>query len=63
MEQIGIADLQSIENIANEGIGYMKGYKNKLKREEDKVLAQWIIKQSNKGRNKFLLKTKFIFVS
>ena len=35
MEQRGIADLQSIENIANEGIGYMKGYKNKLKGEED----------------------------
>ena len=52
MEQRGIADLQSIENIANEGIGYMKGYKNKLKGEEDKVLAQWIIKQSKKGWNK-----------
>ena len=52
LEQRGIADLQSIENIANDGIGYMKGYKNKLRAGEDKVLAKWIIKKSKKGWNK-----------
>ena len=52
LEQRGIADLQSIENIANYGIGYMKGYKNKFRGEEDKVLAKWIIEQSKKGWNK-----------
>ena len=36
MEQRRIADLQSIENIANDGISYMKGYKNKLIGGEDK---------------------------
>ena len=30
LEQRGIADLDSIKKIANDGIGYMKGYKNKL---------------------------------
>ena len=49
LEQKGIADLDSIEKIANDGIGSMKGYKNKLNGEEDKVLAQWIIEQSKKG--------------
>ena len=52
LEQRGIADIDSIRKIANEGIGYMKGYKNKLKGEEDKVLAEWIIQQSKKGWNK-----------
>ena len=51
LEQRGIADLESIANIANYGIGYMKGYKHKLKNEEDKVLARWIIEQSKKGWN------------
>ena len=27
----------------------MKGYKNKLKEGEDKVLAQWIIQNEEKG--------------
>ena len=49
LEKRGIADVDSIEKIANEGIGYMKGYKNKLKGEEDRVLAQWLIKQSQEG--------------
>tara|TARA_B100000886_G_scaffold287303_1_gene211921 strand:- start:343 stop:471 length:129 start_codon:yes stop_codon:yes gene_type:complete len=35
-----------IAKIANEGIGYMKGYKNKLKDREDKILARWIIQQT-----------------
>ena len=48
LEKRGIADFNSIKRIANEGIGNMKGYKNKLKGEEDKVLAEWIIKQSKK---------------
>ena len=52
LEQRGIADIDSIRKIANEGIGYMKGYKNKLKSEEDKVLEELIIQQSKKGWNK-----------
>ena len=52
LEQRGIVDLQSIENIPNHGIGYMKGYKNKLREEEDKIPAEWIIIQSKKVWNK-----------
>ncbi len=46
LEKRGIADEISIVKIANEGIGFMKGYKNKLKDGEDKVLAQWIIQNA-----------------
>ena len=49
LEKKGIADMNSIVKIANEGIGYMKGYKHKLKDGEDKILAQWIIQQAEKG--------------
>ena len=49
LEKRGIADENSIAKIANEGIGYMKGYKNKLKPGEDKILAQWIIKNARNG--------------
>jgi len=49
LEKRGIADVNSITKIANYGIGFMKGYKNKLKDGEDKVLAQWIIQNSEKG--------------
>ena len=49
LEKRGIADVNSIAEIANEGIGYMKGYKNKLKVGEEKVLAQWIIQNAQKG--------------
>ena len=49
LEKRGIADIDSIAKIANEGIGFMKGYKNKLKDGEDKVLAQWIIQNAEKG--------------
>ena len=49
LEKRGISDEKSIAKIANEGIGYMKGYKNKLKDGEDKVLAQWIIQNAEKG--------------
>ena len=49
LEKRGIADEISIAKIANEGIGFMKGYKNKLKKGEDKVLAQWIIQNAEKG--------------
>ena len=49
LEKRGIADVNSIAKIANDGIGFMKGYKNKLKDGEDKVLAQWIIQNAKKG--------------
>ena len=49
LEKRGIADEISIAKIANEGIGFMKGYKNKLKDGEDKVLAQWIIQNAENG--------------
>ena len=49
LEKRGIADVNSIKIIANDGIGFMKGYKNKLKDGEDKVLAQWIIQNAEKG--------------
>ena len=49
LEKRGISDENSIAQIPNEGIGYMKGYKNKLKDGEDKVLSQWIIKNAEKG--------------
>ncbi len=49
LEKRGIADETSIAKIANEGIGFMKGYKNKLKDGEDKVLAQWIIQNAENG--------------
>jgi len=48
LEKRGIADVNSIAKIANDGIGFMKGYKNKLKDGEDKVLAQWIIQNAEK---------------
>ena len=48
LEKRGIADVNSIAKIANEGIGYMKGYKHKLKDGEDKILAQWIIQEAEK---------------
>ena len=49
LEKRGIADVNSIKIIANDGIGFMKGYKNKLRDGEDKVLAQWIIQNAEKG--------------
>ena len=49
LEKRGISDEDSIAKIANDGIGYMKGYKNKLKDGEDKVLAKWIIQNAEKG--------------
>ena len=49
LEKRGIADVNSITIIANDGIGFMKGYKNKLRDGEDKVLAQWIIQNAEKG--------------
>ncbi len=49
LEKRGIADVGSIAKIANEGIGYMKGYKHKLKEGEDMILSQWIIQQSENG--------------
>ncbi len=49
LKKRGIADVNSISKIANEGIGYMKGYKHKLKNEEDKIVAQWIILNAEKG--------------
>ena len=49
LEKRGISDVGSIVKIANEGIGYMKGYKKKLRDGEDKVLAQWIIEKAENG--------------
>ena len=49
LKKRGIADIDSIAKIANDGIGFMKGYKNKLKDGEDKVLAGWIIQNAEKG--------------
>ena len=49
LEKRGISDENSIAKIANEGIGFMKGYKHKLKDGEDKILAQWIIQNAQKG--------------
>ena len=49
LEKRGIADIDSIAKTANDGIGFMKGYKNKFKDGEDKVLAQWIIQNAEKG--------------
>ena len=49
LEERGIADVNTIKIIANDGIGFMKGYKNKLRDGEDKVLAQWIIQNAEKG--------------
>ena len=52
LKQRGTADIDSIKNIANYGFGYMKGYKSKLKGNEDKVLAEWLIQQSKEGWQK-----------
>jgi len=49
LEKRGIADVNSITIIANDGIGFMKCYNNKLKDGEDNVLAQWIIQNAEKG--------------
>ena len=49
LKKRGISDEDSIAKIANDGIGFMKGYKNKLKDGEDKVLSQWIIQNAEKG--------------
>ena len=49
LEKRGIADEISIAKIANEGIGFMKGYKNQLNDGEAKVLAKWIIQNAEKG--------------
>ena len=49
LEKRGIADVNSIAKIANDGIGFMKGYKNKLKDGEDKILAEWIMQNAQKG--------------
>ena len=49
LEKRGIADLNSITIIANEGIGFIKANKNKLKDGEDKVLAEWIIQNAERG--------------
>ena len=52
LEQRGIADINSIEKIANYGIGFMKGYKSKLKGKGDEILAEWIIQKARVGWNK-----------
>ena len=52
LEQRGIADIDSIKNISNDGFSHMKGYKSKLKENEDKVLAEWLIQKSKEGWKK-----------
>ena len=49
LEKRAISDEDSIAKIVNEGIGFMKGYKHKLKDGEDKILAQWIIQNAQEG--------------
>ena len=49
LQERGIANINAISEIANEGIGYMKGYKNKLGEGEDKIIAEWIIENSKRG--------------
>ena len=49
LEKRGIANVNSITIIANDGNDFMKVYKNKLKKGEDKILAQWIIQNADKG--------------
>jgi len=49
LEKRGIADEIAIAKIANDGIGFMKGYIIKLNDGEDKVLAQWIIQNAENG--------------
>ena len=51
LEKRAISDENSIAKIANEGIGFMKGYKHKLQEGEDKILAQWIIQNAKEGWN------------
>ena len=38
-----------VKNLESEGIGFMKGYKKKLNAGEDKILAQWIFENAEKG--------------
>ena len=52
LEQRGIADIDLIKKIANDGIGFMNGYNNKFKGNEDEVLAEWLIQKSKEGRKK-----------
>ena len=40
LEQRGIADLDSIKNFANYSFPHMKGYKSKLKGDQNKVLPE-----------------------
>ena len=49
LEKRGIADVNSIAEIANDGIGFMRGYDNKLKDGEYKILAKWIIQNAQRG--------------
>ena len=48
LEKKGIANENSIAKIANDGIGYMRGYRHKLKYGEDQILAKWIIQYAEK---------------
>ena len=49
LEKRVISDENLIAKITNKWIGFMKGYKNKLQNGEDKILAQWIIQNAQKG--------------
>ena len=49
LDKRGIADVNLTTIIANDRIGFMKGYKNKLRDGENKILAQWIIQNAEKS--------------
>ena len=49
LEERNLANTEAIIEIANEGIGYMKGYKNNLSDGEDRILAEWIIENAKEG--------------
>ena len=49
LEARNLANTDAIIEIANEGIGYMKGYKNNLSDGEDRILAEWIIENAKEG--------------
>ena len=52
LEKRGIADVNSIIIIANDGIGFMKGYKNKLRMERIRFLHNGLFKMQKRVGSK-----------